>query len=80
MHSLYRYVKPVAKKLPDPPSSIQAANNAYIEASGRSQSSKRGSYAKLTGVQQAEISKYALAHGNKVAICNYSKRFVSHCR
>lgn len=84
MHSLYRYFKPVAKKLPDPdgplsksipPSSIQAANDAYIEASGRSQSSKRGSYVKLTGVQQAEISKYALVRGNKAAICHYSKRF-----
>ena len=84
MHSLYCYFKPVTKKLPDldgslsksiPPSSIQAANDAYIEASGHSQSSKRGSYVKLTGVQQAEISKYALAHGNKAAICHYSKRF-----
>jgi len=76
MHSLYRYFKPVTKKLPDPdgplsnsipPSSIQAANDAYIEACSHSQSSKRGSYAKLTGVQQAEISKYALARGNKAA-------------
>ena len=86
MLSLYRYFKPVAKKLPDPdgpssksipPSSIQAANDAYIDASraGHSQSSKRGSYVKLTGVQQAEISKYALANGNKAAICHYSKKF-----
>ena len=84
MYSLYRYFKPVAKKLPDPdgpllksipPSSIQAANDAYIEASGHSQSSKRGSYVRLTGVQQAEISKYALAYGNKAAISHYSKRF-----
>ena len=84
MNSLYRYFKPVAKKLPDPdgplsksipPSSIQAANDAYIEASGHSQSSKRGSYVRLTGVQQAEISKYALAYGNKAAISHYSKRF-----
>ena len=74
----------MAKKLPDPDgpllksiptSSIEAANDAYIEASGHSQSSKRGSYVKLIGVQQAEISKYALAHGNKAAICHYSKRF-----
>ena len=56
MHSLYHYLKPVAKKLPDPdgplsksipPSLIQAANDAYIEASGHSQSSKRGSYTQL---------------------------------
>ena len=45
MHSLYCYFKHVTKKLPDPDgplsksipqSSIQAANDAYIEASGRS--------------------------------------------
>ena len=86
MLSLHRYFKPVAKKLPDPdgplsksipPSSIQAANDAYIDASlvGHSQSSKRGSYVKLTVVQQAEISKYVLANGNKAAICHYSKKF-----
>ena len=84
MHSLYCYFKPVAKKLLDPngplsksilPSLIKAANDAYIEASGHSQSSKWRSYVKLTGVQQVEISKYTLAHRKKAAICQYLKQF-----
>ena len=51
--ALYRYFKPVPKKLPDPdgplsesiPSaSIQDANEAYLKAAARSEMSKRKSY------------------------------------
>ena len=35
----------------------------------------RGSYVKLTPVQQAQIAKYALANGNKAAIVRYTKEF-----
>ena len=74
--SFYRCYKPVPK-LPDadgplsrlvPSSSILDANDAYIKTSSAGQSSKWESYVKLTGVQQAQIAKYALFHGNKEAI------------
>ena len=82
--ALYRYFKPTSKKLPDPdgplsqsiPSaSIKDANDAYLKAAVRSVASKRGSYAKLTGVQQAQIARYAFAHGNKEAIRYYTKQY-----
>ena len=84
MHSLYRCFKPVDKRLPDPdgslsksilPSSIQAANNAYVEASGHSQSSKREIVHQTDGCATSKISKYTLAHRNKATICHYSKWF-----
>ena len=65
--ALYRYFKPVSKKLPDPegplsqsiPSaSIKDANEAYLKAAARSEASKRGPYVKLTRAQQAQILFY----------------------
>jgi len=84
--ALFRYFKPVPKssKLPDPegplsqsmPSaSIKDANEAYLKAAARSEVSKRGSYVKLTGVQQAQIARYAFTHGNKEAIHYYTKQY-----
>ena len=92
MMSLDRYFKPLSStKLPDPdgplsrsvpPSSIRDANDAYIQVtSAKSQRScKRGSYVKLTGVQQAQISKYALSHRNKEAIRRFSKQYCVEIR
>lgn len=86
--SLYRYYKPVPK-LPDPDgplsrlvpsSSILDANDAYIKTSSAGRSSKRGSYVKLTGVQQAQIAKYALFHGNKEAIRQFTKQYCVEIR
>ena len=80
--SLYRYYKPVPK-LPDPdgplsrlvPSpSILDANDAYIKTSSAGRFNKRGCYVKLTGVQQAQIAKYALFRGNKEAIRQFTKQ------
>ena len=61
-------------------SSIEAANDAYVEASAWSQSNKRGSYVKFTGVQQAQIAKCAISHGNKEAICHYTKQYCVEIR
>ena len=36
---------------------------------------KRGTYIKLTAVQQAQIAKYAVANGNKATIRRYTKEF-----
>ena len=69
--ALYRYFKPMLKKLPDPDgplsqsmlsASIKDANDAYLKAAVRSVASKRSSYAKLTCVQQAQIARYAFVH------------------
>ena len=86
--SLNRYFKPISStsKLPDPdeplsqsvpPSSIRDANDTYIQVtSAQSQRpSKRASYVKPTGVQQVQISKYALSHRNKEAIRRFSKQY-----
>jgi len=87
--SLYRYFKPVAKSLPDPngplssvmPSStIKAANDAVLatqsrQTEGASKPSKRGPYVMLTGVQQAEVARYAFSHGNKAAIRRYGEEY-----
>ena len=88
--SLYQYFKPLAKNLPDPegplsnevPSSIiKAANDAVLTVNTSRQSdgvpklAKRGPYVTLTGVQQAEVARYAVSHGNKAAISRYSKEY-----
>ena len=86
--SLYRYYKPVPKlPYPDgplsrlvPSSSILDANDTYIKTSSAGRSSKRGSYVKLTGVQQAQIAKYALFHGNKEAIRQFTKQYCVEIR
>ena len=67
------------KPLPDPngplsstipAAAIQDANDAYTRSSqqiqGGERKRSRGSCVKLTPVQQAHITKYALANGNKV--------------
>ena len=69
--ALYRYFKPVSKKLPDPEgpalshsilsASIRDANEAYLKAAARFDAGKRGSYVKLTGVQQAQIASFITA-------------------
>ena len=68
------------KPLPDPsglPSStipaaaMRDANDSHTRSSqpiqGGERKRSRGSYVKLTPVQQAHIGKYALANGNKVS-------------
>jgi len=55
--------------------SIKDANEAYLKAAARSEASKCGSYIKLTGVQQAQIVRYAFVHGNKEAIRYYTKQY-----
>ena len=71
-------------KLPDPegplsqsipPASIKDANEAYLIAAARSEANKHGSYVNLTGVQQAQIARFAFAHGNKEAIRYYTKQY-----
>ena len=46
-----------------------------MKAAARSDASKRRSYVKLTGVQQAQIARFAFAHGNKEAIYYYTKQY-----
>ena len=87
MSTLYRYFKPISKSLPDPegplsetlPSAtIKAANEAVLAASKQppnKQLSKRGHYVKLTGVQQAQIARYALFYGNQAAIRRYNEEY-----
>ena len=69
--ALYRYFQPAADSLPDPKgplstkltsSTIREANEAVRSAATKS-SAKRGSYAKFTPEQQAEVAKYASMHG-----------------
>ena len=68
------------KLLPDPngplsstihAAAIRDANNAHTRSSQQIQGGERkwsrGSYVKLTPVQQAHIAKYALANGNKAS-------------
>ena len=81
--ALFRYLNQFhSSKLPDPeeplsqsmPSvSIKDANEAYLKAAA--QSSKCGSYVNLTGFQQAQIARYAFAHGNKDAIRYYTNQY-----
>ena len=91
--SLYRYFKPVGKNLPDPegplsnvlPSStIKAANDAVLATSRQPErapkGSKRGSYATLTGVQQAQVARYAFSYGNKAAIHRYSEEYSTNIK
>ena len=84
---VHRYFKP--KMLPDPegplsealPSaSIKAANEAMLVAlklqeERPSNQRNRGHYIKLTRVQQAQIVKYTLSHGNQAAIHRYNKEY-----
>ena len=35
---------------------------------------------KLTGVQQAQIARYALSHGNQAAICRYNEEYSTEIR
>ena len=81
--SLYQYYKPVPK-LPDsdgplsrlvPSSSILDASDTYIKTSSAGRFGKRGSYVKLTGIQQVQIAKYALFHGNNEAIRQFTKQY-----
>ena len=75
----YRYFKP--RRLPDPEgllsetlsSTSMAANESVLAAlkQQEEQLSKPGHYIKLTGVQQAQIAKYALSYGNRAAIHRY---------
>jgi len=63
-----------------PSSTIKAANDAVLAASRQPQppkSSKRGPYVTLTGVQQAEVARFALAHGNQAAIHRYTEEYSS---
>ena len=77
--SLYIYQGFEAERTPDPseplsvsisPAAIKEANDA-VKSVGKSKSEKRGSYAKFTLDQQAEIGKYALMHGNQAAIRHF---------
>jgi len=86
--SLHRYFK-ISSKLPDPngplskeipAEAIKAANDSVEQAtktdgSGSGKPS-RGKYASFTGVQQAQMAKYAIDNGNKAAIERYSKEFL----
>ena len=45
------------------------------ETQGSECKRSRGSYVKLTPVQQAQIAMYTLANGNKAAILRYMKEF-----
>ena len=90
--SLDRYFKPVPKRLPDPegplsqtlPSvTIKAANEAILAATSqpaKERPSKRGHYVKLTGVQQAQVARYALSHGNQAAIRRYCEEYSTELR
>ena len=90
--SLHRYFK-ISSKLPDPNGplskkvpleAIKEANRSVevatqdtsSDASGSSKEG-RGTYMKFTPVQQAQVAKYAVENGNKVAIHHYSKEFCS---
>ena len=87
--ALYHYFKPVSKSLPDPEgplsealptTSIKAANEAVLAAMKESnewpsKSTKGGHYVKLTGVQQAQIARYACSHGNQAMTCQYNKKY-----
>ena len=92
--ALYCYFKLVSKSLPDlegllsealPTTSIKAANEAVLAAMKESnewpsKSTKGGHYVKLTGVQQAQIARYACSHGNQAAICWYSEEYSTEIR
>ena len=69
--ALYRYFQPAADSLPDPKgplstkltsSTIREANEA-VRSAATKPSAKRGSYAKFTPEEQAEVAKYASMHG-----------------
>ena len=84
--SLHCYFK-ISNKLPNPngqlskeipADAIKAANNSVeLATKDRSTSGKqsRGKYTAFTGVQQAQMAKYAIENGNKAAIKHYSKEF-----
>ena len=87
---LYRYFKPLAKNLLDPEgplsdelplSTIKAANDAVVAVTTARQSNegpkptKRGPYVIHIGIQQAEVARFAIKHGNKAAIRCYSKEY-----
>ena len=80
--ALHNYFKTIEEgNLPDPrgslskvvPSSAISAANSEVKARGLG-TSKRGSYAKLTQQQKAEIGKRAAEHGIALTICYYAKR------
>ena len=56
---------------------IKAANEAVLAMTKQPNPlpSNRGAYVKLTGVQQAHITRYALSHSNQTAIHHYSKEY-----
>ena len=80
--ALHNYFKTIEEgNLPDPrgslskvvPSSAISAANSEVKARGLG-TSKRGSYAKLTQQQKAEIGKRAAEHGIASTIRYYAKR------
>ena len=87
--SLHRYFKIQSNKLPDPngplskeipAEAIKTANDSVEQATKNSEAStsgkqSRGKYAAFTGVQQAQMAKYAIDNGNKAAIEHYSEEF-----
>ena len=61
-----------------PAEAIRDVNDAHIQSTqvqGGESKRPRGSYVKLIPVQQAQITKYTLANGNKAAILRYTKEF-----
>ena len=58
------------------PTVIKDANTAVkqcIDLHSQATAKPRGTYAKFTPENQAAIAKYAFLHGNKAAICHFSK-------
>ena len=79
--SLYRFFKPVNKKLPDPngelsatisPAAIRKANRkiAAVEVTERG---KRKPYKRFSDSLRAKIAHYALQNGNAAAVRKFSK-------
>ena len=73
-----------------PPEAIRDANDAYSKTCSplssrnhtrdRPMERKRGVYAKLTPVQQAQTAKHAFAFGNQAAIRRYAREFRSEIK
>ena len=79
--SLYRFFKPVDKKLPDPNgelsetislATIREANQEVVEVTERG---KGKAYKKISDLLRAEIAHYALQNGNAAAVWKFSKEF-----
>jgi len=67
-------------------STIKVDNDAVLvvatsrRSNGVPKPTKRGPRVTLTGVKQAEVERFAFLHGNKFAICLYSKEYSSEIK